>query len=1018
MKILCSCCKGVAIETPTIIRNRPGLSAINYRVGSHATFLATMKARLSNHYLEIPTDEFDAHGKAKTYKIYPLQNLRTRDASDPAIALLDAWATLADVLTFYQERIANEGFLRTATERRSILELARLVGYKLRPGVAASVYLAYTLDDKSAPVEIPAGAKSQSVPGPDELPQTFETAEPLPARPQWNLLQPRMSRPQTFAGVKEKQTIWLKGINTNLKVNDRLLVVDDDEKVNSDNLVRITAIKPDATNERTEISVLPDKKGGSKGEKFAGNPAKNLLDSLKLSPLPTLTSSLQLERNANQSFALQSENNLKLLKEFHPEFSKYLSAAWANAEITPSASLKVYAFRLVAPLFGYNAAKRINILQGGGIDKNPVEWEIIVGSPSTKLTSLESEDTLFLDSAYDKILQGSWVVVDTSELSGEDFTERIKRADGEKLVTTVADVSASSSRAEYGLAGKTTRIKLKDRWLKIDLPEPPDTPPVPVLVENTAVNTNAIVINNSGTNEFQIVRRTMVYAQSEELELAEEPITKNICSHDEDIELDGFYSSLQSGRLVIISGERVIEGTSGVETSELAMLASVSHHPQQVFLKDGTRQDLRGDKRHTFIKLDQSLNAGNAQGFCYKRDTVKIYGNVVKATNGETRNEVLGSGDASKALQRFILKQPPLTFVSAPTTEGIESTLHVRVNDVEWHETDSLAELLPNDRKFITLTDDEATTTLVFGNGKQGARLPTGIENITAVYRNGIGKGGNVKPEQISLLMTKPLGVKEVINPLRASGGADKESRDLARSNAPLAVMALDRLVSTQDYADFARTFAGVGKAAAVRLSNGQRQIVHLTIAGVDDIPIDKTSDLYNNLRQALHKFGDPYQAIQIDVRELVTLVISAKVRILPDYLWDKVEPKIRAALLRKFSFDNRQLAQAAFLSEVITTMQKVEGVAYADVDVFDSIDEAKLRGLLESQDKKAPETETANANQNSLMDELDLTLNQAINVKGGRFAAAGIVKAAQLAFLTANVRETLILNLIKEMPK
>src|SRR5580704_8235451 len=104
-----------------------------------------------------------------------LAALKTRDPADPSIALLDCWALVADVLTFYQERIANEGYLRTATERRSVLELANLIGYKLRPGVAATVYLAYTLDeDRSktppAPTEttIPAGSRSQSVPGPGQ----------------------------------------------------------------------------------------------------------------------------------------------------------------------------------------------------------------------------------------------------------------------------------------------------------------------------------------------------------------------------------------------------------------------------------------------------------------------------------------------------------------------------------------------------------------------------------------------------------------------------------------------------------------------------------------------------------------------------------------------------------------------------------------------------------------------------------------------------------------------------------
>ena len=87
------------------LTNRPGLDALRYRVGTYATFLATMKARLS-------ADELRG-----------LERLTRARPNDPAIALLDAWATVADVLTFYQERIANEGYLRTATERRSMLEL-------------------------------------------------------------------------------------------------------------------------------------------------------------------------------------------------------------------------------------------------------------------------------------------------------------------------------------------------------------------------------------------------------------------------------------------------------------------------------------------------------------------------------------------------------------------------------------------------------------------------------------------------------------------------------------------------------------------------------------------------------------------------------------------------------------------------------------------------------------------------------------------------------------------------------
>src|SRR5687768_4171661 len=120
----CDCC-----ETPSSdaeLQNRAGLPALRYRIGTHATVMRRMLSRLPVY--AIPSGENQA--------AHPLQALTTRALDDPAIALLDACAITADVLSFYQERIANEGFLGVATERRSVLELARAIGYELTPGVA------------------------------------------------------------------------------------------------------------------------------------------------------------------------------------------------------------------------------------------------------------------------------------------------------------------------------------------------------------------------------------------------------------------------------------------------------------------------------------------------------------------------------------------------------------------------------------------------------------------------------------------------------------------------------------------------------------------------------------------------------------------------------------------------------------------------------------------------------------------------------------------------------------------
>jgi hypothetical protein len=223
----CGCCAGIEIATPEAEANRPGLPAIAYRVGTFATFFETMLARLSSLYLDVPG------GGAI---IYPLRPLTTREPSDFSIALLDAWATVSEVLTFYQERIANEGYLRTATERASVLELARLIGYRLRPGVSASVYLAFAVADGFSGA-IPAGTRAQSIPGTGETAQFFETSDVLPARDTWNNLKPRLTRPQVITppsspsvapiptAADKIDTLYIQGISTNLKTGDALLIV-------------------------------------------------------------------------------------------------------------------------------------------------------------------------------------------------------------------------------------------------------------------------------------------------------------------------------------------------------------------------------------------------------------------------------------------------------------------------------------------------------------------------------------------------------------------------------------------------------------------------------------------------------------------------------------------------------------------------------------------------------------------------------------------------------------------------
>jgi len=244
------------------------------------------------------------------------------------------------------------------------------------------------------------------------------------------------------------------------------------------------------------------------------------------------------------------------------------------------------------------------------------------------------------------------------------------------------------------------------------------------------------------------VRDTTIYANSEKLDLIDLPIEDNVAG--DKLELDSMQIDLEMGQTAILTGERA--DLEGVIASEVVTFAGIFHTGH-------------------FTQLTFTRPLKNP----YKRETVTLNANVAPATHGESRQEILGSGDAALAMQRFTIRQVPLTYVSAPVPSGSLSTLELRVNSVLWHETPDLYRIGSEDRNYILRHHDAGEASILFGDGAHGMRPPTGEENITATYRTGIGTDGLVNERQISLLLTQPLGVRNVTNPLAPTGAEDPE---------------------------------------------------------------------------------------------------------------------------------------------------------------------------------------------------------------------------------------------------
>jgi hypothetical protein len=826
----CGCCEGISVQTPVEIFNRPGLAAILYRTGTHARFKQTMLARLSS-------------------SAYPaLRSLTTREDNDPAIAWLDCWAVIADILTFYQERIANESYLRTATERRSILELARLIGYALKPGVAADTYLAFTIEDSAgaAPqTQIAAGIQVQSVPGPGEQAQIFETVENTEAHAEWSAIQPLMWQPQHVS--RDMKFVVFAGMATKLKIGDQLMLMAAGQFPR--HLLGVSKITVDNTTQTTRVDFT-----------IANNPPKprdfltpKTSGSGKMSDYPNpVPLTVQVVKKITQKkWDAQKLINLAAIQGWSLEsLASGIREAIGQPSQPPGTG--VYVFRVHAPVFGYNFPKQITSFSTSPPSYR--EWPI-----------QESKHVIFLDSAYDGILPNSYIAVQSSPLGANQFFQ----THGAKTCV----------RAAYGQTAKSTQIDLDHNasWWPLSLPR------------------------NFGT-----FRHVTVFAQSESLELANLPILTDVAG--DTITLDGPYLGLKVGQKVVLSGQR--SDLPGVTASEL------------LTIKEST---LEGG--YTVLVFEQAL--ANR----YVRGSVTINANVAAATHGQTVQEILGSGDASQPYQTFMLQQSPLTYVHDTSPAGAASTLQLRVNDLLWHEETTLFGCGPKDRVFVTFRSDDGKTTVEFGDGNTGARVPTGAENIQATYRKGIGLAGLVKAGRITQLLSRPLGFKAVTNPLDTTDALDPQTLDSARSNAPLTVLTLDRVVSLLDYENFARSHGAIVKALATWTWIGLSRTVLLTVAGAEGAPV--SDDAITDLITSLHDSGDPFATVRVQKYSPVAFKISGSVYVQPDFDPVKVLSAVQATLLQNFSFDARDLAQPVARSEVISVVQCVPGVLATNLVAF-----------------------------------------------------------------------------------
>ncbi len=331
------------------------------------------------------------------------------------------------------------------------------------------------------------------------------------------------------------------------------------------------------------------------------------------------------------------------------------------------------------------------------------------------------------------------------------------------------------------------------------------------------------------------------------------------------------------------------------------------------------------------------------QAFDQLEPQILAYGNLVDCNQGKTEDEViLGNGDHRQSFQTFALPKAPLCYV---LDEAQLPELVVYVENILWARVDSFFNSASDDLVYVVREDDDQNSYIQFGDGVHGARLPSGIKNVSAVYRTGVAAVGRLEAGAKPSASGKLSELEQVFLHGEVTGGDEAESGDNARVTAPARMQSLGRMVGIADYTTEARTIPGVLKVRAYWSApdgTPSLSLVVLTESGTAAAiaKVQQTINGYNRCRGAA-RF--PVIVMQ---GNLQYIYLKLRVGYQATRRKHDIDTALRLALgligeedngitsdSGLFSIKQREFAQGTHRSQILAAMQQVEGVSWVEID-------------------------------------------------------------------------------------
>lgn len=946
-------CPCEAAQDPRVVTNPPGLPSIANRVDDFTGFRRALLRPLAGE---------QALGAWRPA------------AGDLGLQFLEWWAYIADVLTFYNERVANETYLRTAEFPESIAGMVGLLGYMPAPGLAATgqVGAIRTTTRPAEPLVIPPAMQLSSTATPGVPAQTFEAvaatfpglSDVVATLPPDPALQVRSDGSSTDAGPA---SVLLAGKVTAVKLGDALLLVAKGWSGTDDNwsAVTVAAVSPEtdpgtgAVNTRVAFSdaavwgVAPV---STPSTQSAGTGYGLHLIEKAIAAISFSGSALALAGEWQTRFGVQggwfrgasppppaarAATDYRLMKakaatslwnQQGADISATHNDAGSGDYVLPTSGSGQSGWRWCKKcqslFFAGNSTQ--GVCPAGGPHDHTGSGHYVVPDSGTGQsgwrwcnkcqvlffladTDADSAGVCPAGGPHNHVGSGSYVLPHSGAGQSDwrwcnrcqslffagNPTQDVCPAGGAVLSATVRSIQPGDlvyfdSGAKPGLLGLVTGTR--DRLDAVPFPQPL-TPPAPdIIVPRTAL--------------------TLATAGPDTLTAPVESIAVRYSFRDVATVLPNPKATLPAlpATVAVPAGFTLGRGVATAlleDATGAGTLVAVAPAGPSLLTLSPTPT--------TTAAFDPALQV-----------PLRLLFDVVTVSRGTTvRNEVLGSGNAAVANQRFGLKKSPLTYLASGA--GWSAALAVYVDGIKWSEVPTLYNQPADARVYVVERATDQTATIRFGDGANGSRLTSGSGNVVATYRYGSGAASPPAGRLTTIVHRQP-NLAAIRNPAAVAPGKDPQAPEDVKTDGPASVFTFGRAISALDYEVVAAQAAGVTRAKAYWTFDAgqQRSLVKIYVNDDTDGVLTAT--------QALAGADDPNRPVTVAAAQAIEVSVSATLVVAADWVIDDVVAAATAAFADPttgaFSPTSMGIGQRLYRSRLVAALSVPGVVAVHQLEV------------------------------------------------------------------------------------